>query len=245
MRAEKINLEIAGKNILNDVTCEIEPEKITAILGSNGAGKSTLLKCLTGILKPNSGNIFLKNKNLNDFTLKELAEKRAVLSQNLNISFPFTALEIAKMGLEVWDYPENTAQRIVDEALKLVAADHLKNRIFPTLSGGEQQRVNLARVLLQIWQRQDSYLFLDEPTSALDLKYQHLLLQIIQNLKEQINLTSCIIIHDINLAYHYADNLILMKNGKIFKSGKVAEIFTKENLSAIFDIAQDKIYLTV
>jgi iron complex transport system ATP-binding protein len=238
-------IKIGKKNILTDANCYLEKGKITAILGGNGAGKSTLLKALTGILKPNTGNIFLEDKNLNQFSLTDLAKKRAVLSQNLHINFPFTVEEIVEMGLEIFNYSENSKKEIINDSLKLVEVDHLKKRIFSTLSGGEQQRVNIARVLSQIWQRRNSYLFFDEPTSALDLKYQHLLMQITQKLRDEIGLTILIIIHDINLAHHYSDNLILMKNTKIFISGKTKSVFNKKNLSATFNLGESALNKTL
>lgn len=239
IKIEDLTIKIANKAILKNINCQIKSGKITAILGSNGAGKSTLLQSLTGILKPNLGNIFLENKNLNDFSLIELAKKRAVLSQSLNINFPFSVKEIVMMGLENSNYNKITQEKIIDEALDLFEARNLKDRIFNSLSGGEQQRVNIARVLAQIWQKTDCYLFLDEPTSALDLKYQHLLLKIISDLKNKINLTSCIVIHDLNLAYRYCDELILLKDSKIFKQGETKEIYNKENISLLFDIDSD------
>lgn len=239
IRIEDLTVKIGNKTILDNINCQIKTGKITAILGSNGAGKSTFLRSLTGILKPNLGNIFLENKNLNDFSLIELAKKRAVLSQSLNINFPFSVREIVMMGLENSTYNKITQEKIIDEALKLLEARNLKDRIFNSLSGGEQQRVNIARVLAQIWQKTDCYLFLDEPTSALDLKFQHLLLKIISDLKNNIKLTSCIVIHDLNLAYRYCDELILLKDSQIFKQGETKKIYNKENIAQLFDIDDD------
>lgn len=243
IKVNNLNVTIANKVILQDINCEIKQGQITAILGSNGAGKSTFLKSLTGTLKAESGNIILDNKNLADYSLLELAQKRAVLSQNININFPFNVREIVAMGLENSTHNLAKKEAIIDEVLEMVAATNFENRLFNSLSGGEQQRVNIARVLAQILHKKNCYLFLDEPTSALDLKYQHLLLKIICKLKDSINLTSCLIIHDLNLAKYYCDNVILLKDRKILAQGITAKIMTKKNLSLIYEVEPDLVMI--
>ncbi|MFT7088067.1 MAG: iron complex transport system ATP-binding protein [Rickettsiales bacterium] len=239
IEAENISVQIANKKILDAKNVKIKAGKINVILGPNGAGKSTLLKCLTG-LSSFEGNIFFGGKNLSDYSLEDLAKKRAVFSQSQSISFPFSAIEIVALGRSPYLQNRNLQQdeKIIKEVLEQVGAWHLKDRDFSNLSGGEQQRIHLARVLVQIWNQKNACLFLDEPTSALDLKHQHQILQIVKDLAAKNNLTICMIIHDINLAAFYADEVILMKDGKIFAFGSKKSTLTTKNLSKIFDIPE-------
>ncbi len=180
IQALNITYQAKEKTLLRNASLTLDNGKITAILGSNGAGKSTLLKCLSGGLTPTNGSIMLEDKALQTYPLRDLAKKRAVLSQSPEIGFPFTVLEIVLMGRAPHQQNPIKDHEIAIEALQLVDAANLKDRLLPTLSGGEQQRVHLARVLAQLWEQQDCYLFLDEPTSALDIKHQHQVLELLK-----------------------------------------------------------------
>lgn len=230
----------ADKVILNNVNIEIEPGQITAILGPNGAGKSTLLKCLTSALSPQQGAITLDDRPLHSYSLRQLSKKRAILSQSNAINFPFTALEIALMGRNPHIDKKESAfdHEVVEQTLKKMDAWHLKDRVYPTLSGGEQQRVHLARVLAQIWGHQNSYLFLDEPTSALDLKHQYELLECIKLLCKTDNLAVVAVMHDINLAYHFTDNTIFIKQGQAVMSGNSRQVINANNISECYNLPQ-------
>lgn len=241
IQAKNISFKAGDNNILDSVSVEIESGKVTALLGPNGAGKSSLLKCLTGAVEPTHGEITLAAKRLSDYSLNELAAKRAVLSQANPITFPFTVSEIVMMGRHPYQHCSSLHenQQIITEALKLVDAQHLKDRLFPTLSGGEQQRVQLARILAQLWEQENACLFLDEPTSALDLKHQHLLLRLVSKLAQQQNYAICIIIHDLNLALHYADKGILLKEGKVYDAGAITEILRLNNIMDVFEVDKE------
>lgn len=229
-----------NKLILNDIDVEIRLGEVTAILGPNGAGKSTLLKCLTNTITPEQGEIILDDKPLKNYSLHQLSKKRAILSQSNPISFPFTVLEIALMGRNPYIKNKESTEdkQIVRQTLEKMDAWHLKDRIYPTLSGGEQQRVQLARILAQIWGQQNNYLFLDEPTSALDLKHQYELLEHIKLLSKTYNLAVVIVIHDINLAYHFTDNSIFIKNGEAVLSGKSNQVINSQNISHCYNLSQ-------
>jgi iron complex transport system ATP-binding protein len=240
IEAQNICVKIGQKNILEVTNIKIKSGKINVILGANGAGKSTLLKCLTGI-NSCAGEILLDGKNLNDYSLVELSKKRAVFSQSQSINFPFSAIEIVSLGRSPYLSNRNLKQdqKTIEEVLREVDGWHLKDRDFSTLSGGEQQRIHLARVLVQIWNQKNACLFLDEPTSALDLKHQHQILQIVKKLAAKNNLTICIIMHDISLAAFYADEVILMKDGKILFNGEKKKKLNVQNLSEIFDVPEN------
>lgn len=243
IRAEQLHYYVNGSTILRDITLNIPKGKVTAILGANGAGKSTLLKCLTGAAQPTQGCVTIDNKNLSEHSLSELSQTRAVLSQTNSINFPFSAYEIAMMGRSPYSHSPKSKQDnvIVRAALEQVDAWHLKDRIFPTLSGGEQQRVHLARVLAQLWENHDSYLFLDEPTSALDLKHQHLILQLARE-KSREGMGIITILHDIYLAHSYADHVVLLKEGTLFADGRVEDVLTKDHISDVFDVQPHMIH---
>lgn len=236
--AENIVYSIGGQRILANVYATFKPGDVTAILGPNGAGKSTLLKCLTGALKPDEGRVSLDGKDLRHYSLTELSRRRAVLSQANPISFPFTAHEVVVMGRNPYSLEKTTASNteIADEALTLVDAWHLRDRSYPSLSGGEQQRVQFARVLSQIWEQEGACLFLDEPTSALDLKHQHQLMDLVQKLCGEKNLTVVIVMHDLNLAYHCTDRCFFLREGWIQGGGESKKLITADTISDIFDL---------
>lgn len=242
--AEKVSLKVGGKAILDDVSVQIPFAKVTAILGPNGAGKSTLLKCLTGVKPFDSGEININARPIESYSLESLSRLRAVLSQATPVDFPFTALEIVKMGRNPYGNDSSPAQddEIALKALGIVDALSMKDRVFPTLSGGEQQRVQLARVVAQLWDVKSAYLFLDEPTSALDLKHQHQVLKFVAELAANKNMAIIIVLHDLNLALRYADHIVLLKDGKLFASGETDQVLTAQNIESVFEVSIDAIF---
>jgi iron complex transport system ATP-binding protein len=242
--AEKVSLKVGLKSILDDVSVQIPFAKVTAILGPNGAGKSTLLKCLTGAKQCDSGKININGQAIDSYSLESLSRLRAVLSQATPVDFPFTALEIVRMGRNPHDNDSSAGpdDDIAHKALEIVDALAMKDRVFPTLSGGEQQRIQLARVVAQLWGEKSVYLFLDEPTSALDLKHQHQVLKFVAALAENRNMAIIIVLHDLNLALRYADQVVLLKDGKLFASGDTSEVLTAKNIESVFDVSVDSIF---
>ena len=238
IEAKNISYSAGNTKILDGVDVAIKLGDITAILGPNGAGKTTLMKCLAVSCQPDSGAITLEGSPISDYSLNALSKKRAVLSQSNPINFPFTAFEIVMMGRNPYVIGENYVEdiRIVQEVLESVDAWHLKDRIFPTLSGGEQQRVHLARVLAQLWEQESAYLFLDEPTSAVDLKHQHQIFDLASKMAKERNLAVCVIMHDLNLVLRYADHAILMREGGVYASGRIRDVLTVENVMGAFEV---------
>ncbi len=238
IKATKLIQTIGDTVVLRDIDVHINPNIMTSILGPNGAGKTSLLKCLSGTHRNYSGEVHFKDRPIQDFALLELAKQRAVVMQSSQLSFPFTTMEIVMMGRNPYlgENPASYDIDIAEAALHDVDAYAFKDRIFTTLSGGEQQRVQLARALAQIWEQEHSVLFLDEPTSALDLKHQHHILALCQQLTETRSLTVITILHDLNLAMHYCDESILMKDAEIHHAGKSNDILTKESIETIYEI---------
>ena len=239
--AKNIHYGVSDTQILADVSVLLKPGTVTAILGPNGAGKSSLLKCLSGTLAPCSGDIYFDGVSLQGYSLLDLSRRRGVLSQSTAVNFPFTVLELVMMGRNpfVNNGESKADKQVAQGALESVDAWSLKDRIFPTLSGGEQQRVQLARVLAQIWGQQQACLFLDEPTASLDLKHQHQIFQLIRQFSEDHGLTVCVILHDPQLARRYCDQAILMKGGQVFTSGPIARVLAAENIERVFEIPPD------
>ena len=230
--ATDIKMEIGNNEILKGVSIDSKNKEFVGIIGPNGSGKSTLLKCIYRTLKPNGGCIMLGNTPISTMSVKESAKKLAVVAHHNYYNFDFSVEEVVLMGRSPHKKrlePDNSKDyQIVNESLDKVGMLEFKNRSFSTLSGGEQQRVILARALAQ----QTPCLILDEPTNHLDIKYQLSLLNIVKDL----DLTIVAAIHDLNIAAMYCDRLFVMKNGKIVGSGTPQEVLTKEFIKEIYDI---------
>ncbi|MDF7799565.1 heme ABC transporter ATP-binding protein [Pontiellaceae bacterium B1224] len=237
IEASDLEFSVRNKSILKPTSLTLLGAGITAILGPNGAAKSTLLKCLSGAHQPTGGTVQFDQKNLSDYSAKALAQRRAVLSQSTEIAFPFKVHEVVIMGRNPHLVGRESEEdhRIVEQALQSVDALDLVDREFSTLSGGEKQRVQLARVFAQVWERPESFVLLDEPTSALDLRHQSQILGYVRQQVERFKMTVLCILHDINLAAMYADRIILMKNGAIQYQGSREEVLTTERLEEVFE----------
>lgn len=240
LQAEKINYRIASKLALKEISFEVIPGKLMVILGANGAGKSTLLKILSGTIKADSGAILLNKMPLRFWQQKDMATFSAVLQQQHQLQLPFSVYEVVMMGR----YPHfktretKSDEEIVGNVLHKTGIHHLKNRNYLTLSGGEQQRVQLARVLAQISGGEQSgarFLFMDEPSNNLDIRHQHSTLKIAKEFAQKGN---CVIavLHDLNLALQYADKIALLKNGAMKGYGNPIDVITDEIISEVYDV---------
>lgn len=247
LTADNICFSINRKEILRDVSLTLAPGELLGIVGPNGAGKSTLLKLLVGDTSPTSGTIHLNERPLHQWDRRELAKRRGVLMQKSRLSFSFTVFEVVLMGR----IPFNTGSEkpedydIAEEALYQVGLENFADRLYTTLSGGEQQRVQLARILAQIWRakggKADSdsigesrFLFLDEPTASLDLAYQQQTLQIAKSLTAE-NTAVLAILHDLNLASQFADRIVMLKDGQVANTGTPGEVLKPETIQNLFN----------
>ena len=240
LKADNISFEVDNKTLLHDTSLTFEPNCFHVIMGANGAGKSTILKLLAGSQHCSGGTVFLHDKKLGHFTTKELATQRAVLSQHYSITFPMTAGDIVMMGRYPYfsSTPSPLDFSICREAMKLMEAGDLFERDYGTLSGGEAQKIHMARVLAQIWEAgrgREKILFLDEPVSHLDVKYQHQILKVAKEFCSK-QVTVIAILHDINLTLTYADRILFMKQGTILYETKKAGEVTTTMIKDIFDI---------
>ena len=233
-----ISLHLSGFDLLRHISLEVKAGKVTAIVGPNGAGKSSLLKVLTGDMSPTKGDVYLNNRLLNQWPLLEKAQMLAVLPQHTLLNFPFTADEVVGLGRILHQTGIAKDTQIIAEALELVDASYLQRRFYTQMSGGEKQRVQLARVLAQIWQPSrfgEQFLVLDEPTSAFDLSHQKLTLDIVRQLAQK-GVGVVMVLHDLNLAARCADNLVVIDSGVIAAQGSPEEVLTEPLIDRVFGV---------
>lgn len=228
LTVEQLSYQIGDKTILRDLNFAFPRGSFNVLIGANGAGKSTLLRLLSGYLRTNSGKITLNQRNLMAFSPAELARHRAVMQQQSQINFPFSGQEIIEMGC----LQQKVDRAALAEVVALTECQSLLHKPYRQLSGGEQQRIQLARALLQLWSvRMDQQLLLlDEPTSALDLHYQQHCLRLLRTLCETRGLTVCAILHDLNLTALYADQVILLADQQIQAQGSPHEVICAETI---------------
>lgn len=240
LQVQSINFKIAPALSLSNISFDVLPGEMVAILGANGAGKSTLLKVITGSLKANSGTIIINKKALTDWGKNELAAICGVLLQQNPLQLAFSVTEVVMMGR----YPhfKNHAslddERMVMEALEKTEITHLKYRNYLTLSGGEQQRVHIARVLAQVSNDtavHPRHLFMDEPSNNLDIRHQHTALMLAKNFAKAGNCVVAVL-HDLNLALQYVDKIILLKNGMLKGFGLPEDVMTDYAISDVYGL---------
>ena len=205
-----------GPDVLQDVSFTAEPGQFLAILGNNGVGKSTLLKCFNHILKPDAGEVILDGKDLLSMRARDVAQRVAFVSQNAP-STQMTVHDVVMLGRRPymkWGFTEQD-HHIVHDAMHRLDVEDMRGRFLNQLSGGEKQKVMLARALAQ----QPKVLLLDEPTSALDIQNQYHVLQLVRDICHNDRITAIIVIHDLNLALRFCDRFLLLKDGQVFRHG--------------------------
>ncbi len=235
--ADNITVTRSGRHLVQSVDIQLRPGCFTVIIGPNGAGKSTLMKVLSGEMRPDEGSVSYHGKDLNICRPEDLARCRAVLPQATQLAFPFTALEITRMGAVA-----NGALDPSDEArkaLKRVGLQGFERRPYPSLSGGEQQRVQFARALAQVPQAVrdgvPNALFLDEPTASLDLGHQISVLETARDFASAGGIVLAIL-HDLNLAAEFADHLVVLHHGRVVKSGICTDAITDDIIAKVYGI---------
>lgn len=225
--------------ILKNINIEIEKGKFHTILGQNGSGKTTFIKNIVGLLENKASEIYIDGKNLRDYTKKEISRKISLVSQQEELNFNFTVEEVVSMGrnpyIEFLKTETEKDRDIIKKALEVTNTEYLKNRYITELSGGEKQRVILARAIAQ----DTEILILDEPTSNIDIKNQVELLDTIKKLQLEKKITIIAVFHDINIGIRYSDNIIFLKNGSVYKSGSTIDIITEENIKEVYDIEME------
>jgi iron complex transport system ATP-binding protein len=236
LKVLNISINYGKRDVVTGISFLLETGKIIAILGANGAGKTTLLKSLNGGLPIAGGEILLEGKPLHQFSRREIAQKIAVIAQETETKFPVSVLEFVLAGRfshgPAFGWETEKDLQIAFECLSLCDLKNYENRLMNQLSGGERQRAVLARALAT----QARILLLDEPTTNLDLSHQALLFRLIKERCETCDSAAIVVTHDLNLASEFADEIILLKAGKIHVKGKPEKVLTKENLTEVFDV---------
>ncbi len=226
---------LSEENLLNEINLNIEKGKFIGILGPNGCGKSTLLKVILKYLHPRQGIIKIDNKELKEYSQPELAEILSFVPQKSALTIPLTVEDVVYMGRvpyikNRWIGFDREDREKVEKIMRMLKIDQFKNRVIFSLSGGEFQRVLLARALVQ----NTNIMLLDEPTSALDMNYALEIMKLTSYFVKNENLTAVMVLHDLNLASMYCDSIILLKEGKIAYEGTPKELFRPEILEEIY-----------
>ncbi len=240
LKLQDIHYNIGGKQILSNVNVQFTPGHLHMILGPNGSGKTSLMKIASGQIEKFQGLVSYDNLSIKEITTAALATYRSYLSQQNNIPFPIKVIELIQMGrYPHYEYQATTKDyEIIHEIIDQLEINHLQNRDFNTLSGGEQQRVQFARVLAQVWDKtlgKNRFLFLDEPLNNLDIQFQKYLLQTIQKFISD-DMVVIMVVHDINWALAYADKVYLLKEGNLVAQGKPTEVITSSLIANVFNV---------
>jgi iron complex transport system ATP-binding protein len=248
LHARAVDLRAGAKTLLHDVSLDLQPGEVGALLGPNGAGKSTLLSVIAGLKQPSGGEILIDGERLHShrLPLPQLAQRRAFLPQDTLVAFDFTAREVVELGR--YPHRSNPSRHeadIVPAAMRMTDSGHLADQRLAWLSGGERLRVQLARVLAQIWEPrpdgQSRWLFLDEPTSALDLQHQHGVLDTIRHFAKQQCIGILMVLHDLNLALRYTDRVWVLEQGRLIAAGPVQEVLNGNMLAAVWNVQSKEV----
>ena len=231
--ADRLSWGVKRKVIVKDVSLEIAPGETLGLIGPNGSGKSSLLRLLAGLKRPDHGQVTIEGRDIAQIPRRELAQTVAFVQQSAATETSVSVRDVVRLGrtphrsaLSGW---RATDQAAVDAALERVGMTHLQNQSWQTLSGGERQRVHIARALAQ----SPAVLFLDEPTNHLDIHHQ---IEILQTVRE-LEVTSIVAIHDLNLAAMFCDRIIVLKDGVLVASGTPEAVLTEELIARVFRVA--------
>jgi iron complex transport system ATP-binding protein len=246
IRIENISLHYGRNHILHNMDLEFNNSEFICVLGPNGAGKSTLLKIISGWVKPTEGKVVYDTDDITDLPSDFLAKKRAFLTQRQGSFSNMTVTDTVMLGRYPFfkNNPSKNDIAIVEESMNYFGVYKYQHKKMDELSGGEQQRVHLARVLSQVNNEDETnkFLFLDEPVNNLDLKYQHLILEKSKALTDKMTVVS--VMHDLNLSLYYADRIILMKQGEIVLNTTDFSQLTQEVITDVYEISTNQLKIS-
>jgi iron complex transport system ATP-binding protein len=253
LEASNVTFRVGATALISDVSVSFAPGALHLIIGPNGAGKSTLIKVLARLLRPHTGRVEYEGADVLHASESELAKRRAVLSQAVEVAFPLTVREVVMMGRypHFGGRPGPVDEKIADEMMEFFDVTEFAERNYQTLSGGERQRVNFARVLAQLW-RDDSappsvhvssstrascrYLFLDEPLTFLDIRHQIEFMKKVRGFTDAPDVVTVGVVHDLNLAARFADQIVLIDRGRVVAAGAPSDVLTAEHIREVFGV---------
>ncbi|ASZ06496.1 MULTISPECIES: ABC transporter ATP-binding protein [Enterococcus] len=229
-----VNKAYQGKSVVDNINLTIQEQQLTAFIGPNGAGKSTLLSLVSRLVPKDTGEIYLDHNEVRTWKSNELAKKLAILRQSNELNLQITVRELVEFGRFPYTKGRLTQEdhQLVEEALKHLGLTKLTDQFVHTLSGGQLQRAYIAMVLAQ----DTDYILLDEPLNNLDMNFAVQIMQILKKLVTELGKTVVIVLHDINFAASYADEIVAMKEGQLFTQGKTNEIIQKAVLDELYEM---------
>jgi iron complex transport system ATP-binding protein len=253
LEASDITYRVGDRQLISDVSVSFAPGKFHLVIGPNGAGKSTLIKVLARLLRPHSGKVAYEGVDIQQASESDLAKRRAVLSQAIEVAFPLTVREIVMMGRypHFGTRPGSIDEKITDELMEFFDVLEFSDRNYQTLSGGERQRVNFARVLAQLWRAASRslpipespathtpcrYLFLDEPLTFLDIRHQIAFMKKVRAFADAPDVVTVGVVHDLNLAARFADQIVLLNHGHVVATGTAADVLTTDRIRDVFGV---------
>jgi iron complex transport system ATP-binding protein len=253
LEASNITFRVGNRALISGVSARFAPGRLHLIVGPNGAGKSTLIKVLARLLRPDTGKVEYEGTDVHKESEFDLAKRRAVLSQAVEVAFPLTVREVVMMGRypHFGGRPGPVDEKITDEMMEFFDVMEFSTRNYQTLSGGERQRVNFARVLAQLWRVNSGsspvsgshstfsscrYLFLDEPLTFLDIRHQIEFMKKVRGFADAPDVVTVGVVHDLNLAARFADQIVLLKDGHVVATGTAAEVLTADRIRDVFGV---------
>ncbi|MHC1611002.1 MAG: ABC transporter ATP-binding protein [Candidatus Methanospirareceae archaeon] len=237
LKVKDLEFSYASVPVLKDVCIELAESEVLGVVGPNGAGKSTLIRCIDRILAPQKGSILLDNRDIKEMRLMELAKEMGYIPQSTSHIFPATVFDTVLMGRRPhlgWRSSEKDEEKVLD-LLQMLNIEDLAMRDINELSGGQQQKVFIARALAQ----EPDLLLLDEPTSNLDIRHQLEVMEIIKSIVREKKISAIMAIHDLNLASRYADRIVMLNGGTIVEAGDPSSVLTPENIREVYGVAAE------
>ncbi len=228
-----------GFELLREIQFSLNAGEVLGIIGPNGAGKSSLLQLLSGQMPPSAGDYYLREQRLENWERLQLARSVALLPQKSSLSFPFTVAEVIQLGRTPHRSGASCDSQIIEQVMLATDTFRLRERLYTQLSGGEQQRVQLARVCAQLWRAEDTdgrLLLLDEPNNTLDPAHQQMVLELIAQLADT-GAAVVLVMHDFNLAAKASDQLLVLNEGRQVTMGSPAEVLTEALFQQVFDVS--------
>lgn len=237
IQVKGVSKQYGKKNVVEDVSIEVQRGKITSFIGPNGAGKSTLLSMISRLIAKDTGEIIIDQEDISNSKNKELAKKVSILKQSNHLNIRLSVRDLVSFGRFPYSQGHLTPEdwKFVDEAIQYMELEEMQDKYLDQLSGGQKQRAFIAMIIAQ----NTEYILLDEPLNNLDMKHSVQIMKVLRRLVDELGKTVIIVIHDINFASVYSDYIVALKDGRVVKEGPTAEIIQSSVLKEIYDMDID------